>query len=720
MSPKRLRILDYGCGKGRLARRFAALGHDVVGYDPDPALRSDLQALATSGAWAITTVPSERFDVVICELVLCTIEHGPVYEGVIADLRRLVRDEGRVVVAVCNPAFTMGGDTPLQHRILPADVQVDRTFAWEKVLTGTETRRRDVHRPIARLRRDFLRVGLAIDGVRETETVDLERFEPASDFLVLRLRPLPQDPAPVTLMIKTCAMEWRTIEDQVRHLIGQLEEPTRFQERLLVIDSRTGGFTREYAEADPVRLSAAAERLLRDGWIDRVVHGPNEPGPVSELNSRWFGIASPATHATNGSPVAATLAGFEACKNPFVLQVDSDVLVLRRDRGHDYLGEMAKLLSDDPQAVTASLNIIQEADRPWTAEGPDGPWRVEVRAGMIHLPRLFAARPLPNEQAGYALKLSWYRSADSAVRRDGLRSCRGGSSATGYAHPPNALKREPDEWLLLMDRIEQGFIPPGQCGQFDVVVPLAQWLGPKRAEPFVFVMTGRNVPPGRFRRCLQSVFLQRRRDWGAVVIDDGSDEEIAGHARRVCAARADRVTFLRSRLRRGQLANIVCAIRHVCVNPESVIVTLDADDALLGPGVLDRIYGEYERGADVTVGSMLRTDKQVEYPAELADPRGRRGGNVWQHLRTFRKRLFDAVPDDALRLDGRYIDVARDWAFMIPIVEMASKPVYIRDPLYLYEPSGHARVATREETIARIIAKPTMRPAIAEKGKANA
>jgi SAM-dependent methyltransferase len=719
MNRKRLRILDYGCGKGRLARRFAALGHEVVAYDPDPALKPHLEALQTSAIRGVLSVPTDRFDVVVCELVLCTIEDGPVYESILTDLRRLVRDDGRVIVAVCNPAFTLGGDTPLQHRILSPDACIERVFVWEKIHAATGARRRDVHRPIARLRRDFLRAGLAVESVRETETVDLERFEPASDFIVFRLRPLP-DPAPVTLMIKTCAMEWRTIEAQVKHLVGQLEEPVRFAERLLVIDSRTTGFTRGYAAGDPQQLAAAAERLLREGWIDRLLQGPAEPAAVSGLNTRWFGIPSPATHAANGSPIAATLAGFEACRTTFVLQLDSDALVLRRDRRHDYLGEMIGLLEGDAQAVTASLNIVQDIDRPWTAEGPDGPWRVEVRAAMIHLPRLFAARPLPNEPDADTLKLAWYRAADLAVRRDGLRSYRGGASATGYVHPPNDLKRDPDEWLLLMDRLEHGFIPPGQSGQFDAVVPLGQWLSPKRAEPFVFVITGRNVPPGRFRRCLQSVFTQRRRDWGAVVIDDGSDEEIAEHARRFCAERADRVTFLRSRLRRGQLANIVCAIRHVCVNPESVIVTLDADDALLGPGVLDRVYCEYERGADVTVGSMLRTDKHVEYPADLADPRGRRGGNVWQHLRTFKKRLFDAVPDEALRLDGKYVDVATDWAFMIPIVELASKPVYIRDPLYLYEPSGHARVPAREEIIARIMAKPSMRAATAEKGHVDA
>ena len=119
---------------------------------------------------------------------------------------------------------------------------------------------------------------------------------------------------------------------------------------------------------------------------------------------------------------------------------------------------------------------------------------------------------------------------------------------------------------------------------------------------------------------------------------------------------------------------MVTAIRIICTDPEAVIVTLDADDALLGDRVLERLAAVYARGAGLTVGSMLRTDKATEYPVCFDRPRERRGGNVWQHLRSFRKRLFDAVPDEALRLDGEYVDVANDWAFMLPIVEMAAHP----------------------------------------------
>ncbi len=157
------------------------------------------------------------------------------------------------------------------------------------------------------------------------------------------------------------------------------------------------------------------------------------------------------------------------------------------------------------------------------------------------------------------------------------------------------------------------------------------------------------------------------------------------------------------------------AIRHVCTDANSVIVTLDMDDALIGPKVLDRVAEAYADGAQVTVGSMLRTDKHVEYPVTFDSPRQARGGNVWQHLRTFRKYLFDAIPDHDLRVGNRYADIAVDWSFMLPIVEMAERRAWIREPLYLYEPSGMGKGADRperESQIAALVAKRPRRPRI--------
>jgi hypothetical protein len=137
---------------------------------------------------------------------------------------------------------------------------------------------------------------------------------------------------------------------------------------------------------------------------------------------------------------------------------------------------------------------------------------------------------------------------------------------------------------------------------------------------------------------------------------------------------------------------------------------LDADDCLIGDRVLDEVAAHYVAGADVTVGSMLRTDKHRHYPVTFRRPRLHRGGNIWQHLRTFRKSLFDRIPDSALRLDGAYVELANDWASMLPIVEMARRPHHIRTPLYLHEPGGPRDDDTRlkrEAAIASIVARPS-------------
>jgi hypothetical protein len=138
------------------------------------------------------------------------------------------------------------------------------------------------------------------------------------------------------------------------------------------------------------------------------------------------------------------------------------------------------------------------------------------------------------------------------------------------------------------------------------------------------------------------------------------------------------------------------------------MITLDADDCLIGRKVLDLLEAEYSDGADMTVGSMCRTDKKTYYPACFEQPREHRGGNVWQHLRSFRKSLFEAIPDHYLRLDGNYVEIASDWALMLPMAELAESPRWIREAVYLHEPGGARDPATiqqRELIIAALIAR---------------
>ena len=74
-----------------------------------------------------------------------------------------------------------------------------------------------------------------------------------------------------------------------------------------------------------------------------------------------------------------------------------------------------------------------------------------------------------------------------------------------------------------------------------------------------------------------------------------------------------------------------------------ISMTLDIDDVRI---VADGIRGFRENcneGADMTIGSMARTDKSCNYPTIIEGFCIAQCNNVWQHLRTSQKYSFDAT-----------------------------------------------------------------------------
>jgi hypothetical protein len=336
-----------------------------------------------------------------------------------------------------------------------------------------------------------------------------------------------------------------------------------------------------------------------------------------------------------------------------------------------------------------------------------------VRAGVYNRKRLLDARPFENSVSEGLLTLSWYRALDKTVLSKGLASLRGGSCKAGFVHPPNALKTPRQAWLTVLDRMEAGFVPSNQFGHVDLVSTGHEWHGHKREEPFVFIINGRNVSQDRIKRCVASLSRQVGDNWGAVITDDASGNGSGSYLEFLCKPLACKITLLRNRVRMGQMANTFCGIKNYIANKNAIVLTLDLDDALLGDNVLGIVGEAYEKGADATVGSMLRMDRpHARYEVSFDNPRKNRGGNVWSHLHTFRKYLFNAIREQDLKLCGEWIEMATDWAYMLPIAEMSNQPVFIRDLLYLYEPSEDKFFrkgdgsSNREAVIAEIIAKP--------------
>ena len=107
------RALDAACGTGRHTRHLAELGHEVVGVDGTEemlarACASVPRAQFALGDLAALPARSESFDLVVCSLAF---DHLAAVAGPIAELARVVRPAGRVVISDIHPVASATGGT---------------------------------------------------------------------------------------------------------------------------------------------------------------------------------------------------------------------------------------------------------------------------------------------------------------------------------------------------------------------------------------------------------------------------------------------------------------------------------------------------------------------------------------------------------------------------------------------------------------------------------
>ena len=103
------RVLDVGCGTGRLAALLAGAGAEVVGVDLSPAM---LAVAAQRAPGRLACADAARLPLpdasVDAAVTVATLEftHDPA--AVLAEMARVVRPGGRVVAAVLNPRSPWG------------------------------------------------------------------------------------------------------------------------------------------------------------------------------------------------------------------------------------------------------------------------------------------------------------------------------------------------------------------------------------------------------------------------------------------------------------------------------------------------------------------------------------------------------------------------------------------------------------------------------------
>lgn len=195
-----------------------------------------------------------------------------------------------------------------------------------------------------------------------------------------------------------------------------------------------------------------------------------------------------------------------------------------------------------------------------------------------------------------------------------------------------------------------------------------------------------------FDRNLGSVINQKYQNFRIIYVDDASEDGTAQLVTDYIKEHhfESKFTLIANTVRHGQLFNRYLAI-HACPD-DAIVFLLDGDDWLINDQVLAYINRVYtESNVLLTVGNACKSSNgqkigHRDYTDQEIEQIGfRQLGFRGVHPRTFYAGLFKRISLEDLMHHGKFLMVATDVAFMLPMFEMArDQYAYINDLLYVY------------------------------------
>lgn len=177
-----LRVVDVGCGEGRLTRDLKALGYEVIGIDASPTLLTAARDADPDGEYHLADAAAVPLPSASAELVVAFMSPQDIddLDGAVSEMARLLVLGGRLRMAIVHPMNSAG-----RFASHDADAVFEIRGSYFDERRSADTFERDgltmtfasVHRPIERVARGILEAGLLIDYVAEPPDTSLEPFD---------------------------------------------------------------------------------------------------------------------------------------------------------------------------------------------------------------------------------------------------------------------------------------------------------------------------------------------------------------------------------------------------------------------------------------------------------------------------------------------------------------------------------------------------------------
>lgn len=178
-------VLDYGSGKCKTAKQIEdETTAKVFVYDINESVLTarcgDLQRYFPNDCTFDST-----FDLALLNLVLCEVDNETL-NSILSNIKTAVKKYGKLIVSVCNPDFAHVHQTEFQNRnIIPQSNANEEIITKTCIYTGNK--KVEHHRPTENYLELFKQQGFNIIIVIDTDGINLETLEPASDFKIFIL-----------------------------------------------------------------------------------------------------------------------------------------------------------------------------------------------------------------------------------------------------------------------------------------------------------------------------------------------------------------------------------------------------------------------------------------------------------------------------------------------------------------------------------------------------